>query len=90
MKSMWAPSAAIFFMTYFHRAGGHDPLGPPLDPLLGIIWNLTCILVAPVSNLSNREIHYFLQSFATATYFNIILPILLGLLNKILTMRHSV
>ena len=22
MKSMWLPSVAIFFMTYFHRAGG--------------------------------------------------------------------
>ena len=30
MKSMWPPSAAIFFMTYFYRArGGHGPLGPP-------------------------------------------------------------
>ena len=35
MKSMRLPLAAIFFMTYFHRArGGHGPLGPPLDPLL--------------------------------------------------------
>ena len=35
MKSMWPASAAIFFMTYFLRAGGgdHGPLGPP-DPLL--------------------------------------------------------
>ena len=38
MKSMRPPSAAIFFMTYFHRAGGgHGPLGPPLDPLLRAI-----------------------------------------------------
>ena len=22
MKSMWPPDAAIFFMTYFYRAGG--------------------------------------------------------------------
>ena len=30
MKSMWLPLAAIFFMTYLHRAGGgHDPLGTP-------------------------------------------------------------
>ena len=28
MRSMRSPSAAIFFMTYFHRAA------PPLDPLL--------------------------------------------------------
>ena len=31
MKSMWLPLAAIFFMTYFHRAGGrgsHGPLAP--------------------------------------------------------------
>ena len=30
-KSMWSPLVAIFFMTYFHRAGGggHGPLGPP-------------------------------------------------------------
>ena len=36
MKSMWPPLAAIFFMTYFYRAGGgHGPLGPPpVDPLL--------------------------------------------------------
>ena len=27
MKSMWPPLAAIFFMTYFHRAGG--PSAPP-------------------------------------------------------------
>ena len=25
MKSMWLPLAVIFFMTYFYRAGGHDP-----------------------------------------------------------------
>ena len=30
MKSMRAPSVAIFFMTYFHRRGGvHGPLAPP-------------------------------------------------------------
>ena len=30
IKSMQPPSVAIFFMTYFHRAGGgHGPLGPP-------------------------------------------------------------
>ena len=30
MKSMRLPSAAIFFMTYFHRAGGgHGPSAPP-------------------------------------------------------------
>ena len=33
MKSMRLPLAAIFFLTYFHRAGGHGILGPP-DPLL--------------------------------------------------------
>ena len=32
MKSMWPPLVAIFFMTYFHRAGG--PPSAPLDPLL--------------------------------------------------------
>ena len=38
MESMRPPLAAIFFMTYFHRArGGHGPLGPPLDPLLRIL-----------------------------------------------------
>ena len=26
---MQPPLAAIFFMTYFHRSGGHGPLGPP-------------------------------------------------------------
>ena len=34
MKSMWPPLAAIFFMTYFYRAGGPWPPRPPLDPLL--------------------------------------------------------
>ena len=30
MKSMRPPLVVIFFMTYFHRAGGrHGPLGPP-------------------------------------------------------------
>ena len=34
MKSMQPPLVAIFFMTYFHSAGGgHGPLTPP-DPLL--------------------------------------------------------
>ena len=37
MKSMQPPSAAIFFMTYFHRArGAMAPLAPPPDPLLRI------------------------------------------------------
>ena len=37
MKSMRPPSAAIFFMTYFHRTrGGPWPPRPPLDPLLVI------------------------------------------------------
>ena len=30
MKSMRAPLAAIFFMTYFHRPGGPWPPRPPL------------------------------------------------------------
>ena len=36
MKSMRPPSAAIFFMTYFHRAKGEGawPSRPPPDPLL--------------------------------------------------------
>ena len=35
MKSMRLPSAAIFFMTYFHRArAGPWPRRPPPDPLL--------------------------------------------------------
>ena len=35
MKSMRPLSVAIFFMTYFHRAGGGAwPPRPPLDPLL--------------------------------------------------------
>ena len=29
MKSMWPPSVAIFFMTYFYRAGGAWPHRPP-------------------------------------------------------------
>ena len=43
MKSMRPPSTAIFFMTYFHKAGGgHGPLGP-LDPLLSqTSMHLTC------------------------------------------------
>ena len=35
MKSMWLPLAAIFFMTYFHMAGGWGAWPPPpLDVLL--------------------------------------------------------
>ena len=34
MKSMQAPLAAIFFMTYFHRARGSMAPSAPLDPLL--------------------------------------------------------
>ena len=35
MKSMRPPSVAIFFMTYFYRAGGGAwRPRPPLDPLL--------------------------------------------------------
>ena len=37
MKSMWEPSAAIFFMTYFHRAGEGGAAWPhrlSMDPLL--------------------------------------------------------
>ena len=34
MKSMGPPLAAIFFMTYFYRAGGAWPPRHPLDPLL--------------------------------------------------------
>ena len=34
MKSMRPPSAAIFLMTYFHRAGGRGH--GPVDPLLEI------------------------------------------------------
>ena len=38
MKSIWPPSAAIFFMTYLYRAGGGGggewPPRHPLDPLL--------------------------------------------------------
>ena len=34
MKSMWLPSAAIFFMTNFYRARGAMAPQPPLDPLL--------------------------------------------------------
>ena len=38
MKSMRLPLAAIFFMTYFHRAGGGLwPPRPPLDPLLDFV-----------------------------------------------------
>ena len=29
MKSMGRPSATIFFMTHFYRAGGMAPLPPP-------------------------------------------------------------
>ena len=35
MKSMWPPLVAIFFMTYFYRAGNMAPSPPPPpDPLL--------------------------------------------------------
>ena len=45
MKSMRPPSAAIFFMTYFHRAGGsHGPFSPPRIRY----WKF-CLLSAPIS-----------------------------------------
>ena len=52
MKSMRPPLAAIFFMTYFHRAGGggHGPLGP-LDQLLPkILSSMTDKITQPVIN----------------------------------------
>ena len=41
MKSMWLSWAAIFFMTYFHRAGGggNAPLAPPGYATTNIIIN---------------------------------------------------
>ena len=39
MKSMQPNLAAIFFKTYFYRAGGGMFPSRPLDPLLGVaIW----------------------------------------------------
>ena len=43
MKSMQLPSAAIFFMTYFHRARGTmAPSPPPPGSATGLYWE--CIL----------------------------------------------
>ena len=42
MKSMWPPLVAIFFMTYFYRAGGGMAPSAPPDPLLVltvVLWN---------------------------------------------------
>ena len=55
MKSMQVPSVAIFFMTYFYRAGGPWPPRPPLDPLLILTRFLTKKL-----NARMRMLEYFL------------------------------
>ena len=39
MKSMWSPSAAIFFMTYFYRAGGRQG---SLAPWIRYCYSLLC------------------------------------------------
>ena len=61
MKSMWPPSAAIFFMTYFHRArGGHGPLGSPLDPLLitkDILWPSIQVWMVTEGFSPNIQLH---------------------------------
>ena len=56
MKSMRPPSAAIFFMTYFHRARGrgHGPLGPP--------WIRYCLLIFSV-RLCGKERLLLMESF---------------------------
>ena len=50
MKSMRPPSVAIFFMTYFYRAGGggHGPLGPP--------WIRYCYHTSNNGLLSHRQL----------------------------------
>ena len=43
MKSMRPPLAAIFFMTYFHRAGGPWPPRPPPGSATGLCVNLASL-----------------------------------------------
>ena len=44
IKSMWSPLVAIFFMTYFYRAGGGmAPSALPQDPLLFKSRRYNCI-----------------------------------------------
>ena len=50
MKSMRPPLAAIFFMIYFHRAGGNGP-SVPLDPLLGGLLAWWCLPQCVVGHL---------------------------------------
>ena len=42
MKSMQLPLVAIFFMTFFYRAGGRGmtPSAPTPDPLLKLLANI--------------------------------------------------
>ena len=51
MKSMRLPLVAIFFMTYFHRAGGGMVPSAPLDPLLSLFKSL--VLLGSLVTLMN-------------------------------------
>ena len=56
MKSMWLPLAAIFFMTYLYRVGGHGPLGAPLDLLLVPLSNLSYTVVTRMHSSRMRTV----------------------------------
>ena len=53
MKSMQAPLVAIFFVTYFHRAGGPWPPWPP-----GSATDLCMIFISDKKKLMCRMVYY--------------------------------
>ena len=59
MKSMRAPSAAIFFMTYFHRTRGAMAPSAPPDPLL----LLTPVAANKTCTVGKRPVRILLECF---------------------------
>ena len=88
MKSMRLPLAAIFFMTYFHRAGGGGGMAPlPLDPLLlikdGHHWSPapTVTGIFSLFKFSNAQFH------STMTFYGMILPVLQHMIFQEITLE---
>ena len=73
MKSMRPPSAAIFFMTYFYRAGGPWPPRPPPDPLLSILFTVRALILHV--KFSEFQRNFGCVSFGLAVSFLFIIVI---------------
>ena len=56
MKSMRPPLVAIFYMTYFHRAGRPWPPHPPPDPLLHLV-------ATEAHTVNNRAVSILLELY---------------------------